>query len=442
MTEHMRKLLKAANRELEKAREFSEAGDVAQANERMDKHEELMTQYRQQEELAEKAAKNQRLIDQSRERNEIRGGTDLIITPEDFRSRGRVIARFRRHGREALNDAEWALFNRLTEREQAWWDYMGADPTDELGVQEARRKLMKAAAAEVRALSTTAGVGGETIPTGFYAMITAEMEAYGPMAEADMSLRIVTDGGEDLPMPTVTNVGKFRATGEGAVFTEVEPDTDDVTLGAHKYTGQQILSFELLQDTGVDLEGFIMMFAAEGLGRGLNEDFTIGDGAGKATGLLSVPAARQQNLAAPDSLTAEDITALIHKLDPAYRAMAVLQTNDATIRLMKLLKSGDDYLWRQWGGGVATFAERPPDTWDGYPLRTNQAVPQLSAAASSNIMTFHHRRCYTTRLAGSYRIRRSDERYAEKDQILFTHAQRADGKVLRASGIAVLRNET
>jgi len=450
----MRDLLKAANRELEKARKASEAGDTARATEHMDKHEELMGQFRQQETLAQREAETQRLLDQSRERQEIRAGTNaLITTPDEYNARQRVIRRFSRHGRSALNDAEWALMNRLTERDQAWWDYMGADPEDQLGVRQAKQRLIQVAEAEVRALSTSGGVGGETIPEGFQATIYAEMEAYGPMAEAGLSERIVTAGGEDIPMPTVTNVAKFDVVGEGQQIPDQEPGTDSVTLGAYKYGGKQTLSYELLQDTGVDLEGFIGRFAAEGLGRGLNEDFTIGrsgatghaTNANQATGLLAVPAAHRVRTENNDGrITAVDMEAMIHGLDPAYRSMAVILVNDDTVRVLKLLQTEGNYLWRPFGGGEATFANRPPDTWDGYPLRVNQAVPKVNPTAGSgntnvtDIGIFYHTRSYATRLAGPYRIKRGDEVLMEKDQVLFTHLQRADGKIIRANGISVL----
>ena len=102
----------------------------------------------------------------------------------------------------------------------------------------------------------TATAGGNTVPTTFYGRLVEHMvEVSGVLAAGPTLLE--TASGESIEVPTTTAFSTAALTAEAAAIAESDPAFAKRTLGAYKYGATIQVSRELIDDTAVDLLGFI-----------------------------------------------------------------------------------------------------------------------------------------------------------------------------------------
>src|SRR6185295_19548203 len=87
----------------------------------------------------------------------------------------------------------------------------------------------------------------------------------------------------------------------------------------YKYSSKMIkVSNELLEDTGVDLVGFIARQLGTRLGRILNTHFTTGDGSAKPSGIIT-GLSLGKLAGTTGALSFPEIIDLVHSVDASYR---------------------------------------------------------------------------------------------------------------------------
>lgn len=309
--------------------------------------------------------------------------------------------------------------------ERAFWQF----------VREGRSALTpeaKQALREVRAQSTAATEGGETVPEGFMAEVVRSMAEYGPMWDTNFVRQLPTASGNDLPFPTnndTANKGALIA--ENTQASEQDLTTGNIILGAFKYTSNIVrVSEELLQDSGIALEAFLADALGERLGRIANESLTVGTGSAQPNGIVT--ASTSGHTAASNSaITFDEIIDLMHSVDPAYRRhpSCAFMFNDATLKAVRKLKDSDGrYLWNP-----AIPREDVPATILGQPYLINQDVADIGASARS--MIFGRMDKYVVRRVRDFSLRRLVERYADFDQVGFVAFMRWDGDLLDTAAV-------
>lgn len=348
--------------------------------------------------------------------------------------------------REAANGASAAGQDapKDSEYREAFVAYMRDGMTD---IAPEHRQLLQAQfrnltpGAESRALGTTSGsVGGYTVPEGFWAKVTETMKYYG--GAVDGAEVISTTTGNPLPWATnddTSNVGYIL--GENtAASNEGDLSFGQKTLGAYTFvSGPGLVSLQLLQDSGIDIESIVARKMGERLGRIQNTRFTTGTGSSQPQGYV-YGASTGKTTASATAITYDEVIDLEHSVDAAYRASGRCAYKCHDLVVAYLRKVRDD----SGGAGVGRPLWQPsvqlgtPDTFNGYPLVVNNDMDSTVAATKKTLAFGDHQAHFVVRRVAGGQLMRLAERYAEYLQVGFIAYERADSLVQDASAVKLL----
>lgn len=284
-------------------------------------------------------------------------------------------------------------------------------------------------ATEKRVMSKASGAAGAYfVPTDFASSIIEAKREFGPMRQVSTVIR--TESGEDMDFPSVTAFGTAAWTAENAAFTASDDTVAENTLGAYKAGRLVKVSWELLQDSAFDLESWLRRSIAASISLLENTAFTVGDGSGKPTGVVT-SASAGVTAAGAAAITADELIDLYHSLAPQYRQGASWQLRDSTVKLVRKLKDGDSqYLWQPG------LQAGEPDTLLGKPVHVN---PDIAAAATGQVSAlFGDFSYYVIRDVAGVQLVRLDELYAENGQVGFIGYTRTDGELTLSAAVKKL----
>ncbi len=279
-------------------------------------------------------------------------------------------------------------------------------------------------------LSTnTDTAGGYLVPTDFATRLIEEMRLFGNMRLVATIQQ--TDSGVPIEWPVADNLDQEgEIVAENTAVTDEDPTFGIKTINAWKYSSKGVaVPFELLQDSRIDIEAYIVRLLAQRLSRITNRHFTQGTGNQKPVGI--VPAASQGVIANAVSIGFDDLINLEHSVDPIYRMNAQFMFADQALKSIKMLKDNEGRpLW------IPGIAVSEPDTILGYPYTINQFIPAPNANAKS--VLFGQLSNYLIRDVMSVTLfRMTDSAYTRKGQVGFLAFSRHDGALLDASGQSV-----
>lgn len=274
----------------------------------------------------------------------------------------------RASGLERLTRAEASLTAGDDRRPDGQNENRGAvdTPADKLEYREAFFKLMEAGGdhyalsvearnalaghnAELRAqIAGTAAAGGVMVPDEMMLPLVKAMAAWGPMYDDAFATVIKTASGGSIPIPGVDNTqkraGKNTAEGQPLADTGTKDRIfTKLTLEDYLYDTEWLrISVQLMTGGMVNMENLFGEMLGEELGRTANEVLTVGTGVSEPLGIVT-GAGVGHTVAGAASFTADDILALYHSVDPAYRQSPKfgLMFNDNTLLQMHKLKDGD-----------------------------------------------------------------------------------------------------
>ena len=259
------------------------------------------------------------------------------------------------------------------EERKVWADYQKA----------AKRAITPAMAAG------TAGAGGTLVPETLVRRIYAKMAFAGPMADSALVTEFTTDTTGDFILPTVTNAEAQKAAivAEGADATRSTVATSSIKLNPRKYTFQVPVSYELLMGGNVDFEAWLSGQIGTAFGRAINEDFTVGDGNNKPTGIIrqgirAAGADADTFQTAAADLAETDILALFKLVDHSYMQLPDMRfmCHSATVYdLMGVRSSGERVF-------PLSADRRLPILPNGVPVVANNAVPTKAANAVFGVL--------------------------------------------------------
>jgi len=282
-------------------------------------------------------------------------------------------------------------------------------------------------AAELRDLTKgTASSGGATVPTGFYGQLWAHLIETAQLM--NYVTVITTDGGNPIVFPTTTANSSAALIAENTTITESDPAFTSRTLSSYKYAVAFQAPTELLDDTGVDLEGYLAMQAGA-VGNTLGAHLMTGTGTSQPSGLItgaSLGVTGGTGVAGVP--TADNLIDLYYSVIAPYRASskAAWVMKDSTVAAVRKLKdTTNQYIWTPGLSGA-------PDSILGKPLITDPYV--ASTAVSAKSVAFGDLSAYYVRVAGGMRFERSTDFAFGSDQITFRCILRADGVLLDQTG--------
>jgi HK97 family phage major capsid protein len=282
---------------------------------------------------------------------------------------------------------------------------------------------------DYRALAVgTLGAGGATVPDETMREIERALLAFGGMRTRARVVRTTT--GADLPWPTVNDTAnKGEIIGENLAVNEQDVVFSQLILQSYLYSSKMVrVSYQLMQDSSVNIPALLGELLGERIGRILNDHFTTGTGTGQPLGIVAAATVGFTAPTADSQVTAwkySSIVELEHSVDPAYRANAAWMMNDSSLKKTKQLV--DTQGRPLWAAGIAQAA---PDTLMGYPIVINQSMASMAANAKS--VLFGDLSKYIIRDVLNVQLVRLDERYAEYHQVAFLAYSRHDGDLLNA----------
>jgi HK97 family phage major capsid protein len=284
----------------------------------------------------------------------------------------------------------------------------------------------------------TTGAGGNTVPTSFYDRLMAHLIEVSAVLQAGATV-LRTDGGETIQVPKTTGHSTAVLTAEAASLSASDPAFGQASLGAYKYGVLIQVSRELVDDTGVDLEGYLAMQAGRALGNAFGADAITANGSSKPTGVLNNttlgatgPTGVSGGLGAT-SATANSggdfLIDLYYSVIAPYRASSAAgwMVRDSTMAVLRKIKdTTGQYMFQP------SLVAGTPDTLLGKPIYTDPFVPAIATGAKSII--FGDWSQFFIRMVGGVRFERSDDYAFANDLVTFRALLRADSILVDQTG--------
>jgi len=280
----------------------------------------------------------------------------------------------------------------------------------------------------------TSAQGGYTVPTTVATAVADALKAYGGMRAVAEVFR--TSEGGDINFPTSDGTAETgELIGENTTATGADPSFGVATLKTYKFSSKIVaVPFELLQDSSIDMEGFIQKRLVARLGRVTNTYFTTGTGTAQPNGIVTAASSGKVGTTG-QTLTVifDDLVDLVHAVDPAYRALGncKFMMNDSSLKIIRKIK--DSQGRPIFLPGYDGLAGMMPDTVLGYEVQINQDVAVMAANAKS--ILFGDFTFYKIRDVMAMQMFRFDDSvYIKLGQIGFLAWMRSGGNFVDVGG--------
>ena len=289
---------------------------------------------------------------------------------------------------------------------------------------------MRKAEAEYRTLiSTAATSGGNLVPTDFYDQLIAHLiEVSGILQTGPTVLN--TAGGENLQIPKTTAHSSAQLTAQAGSLPTSDPAFGLVTLGAFKYGILLQVARELLDDSGVDLVGYLAMQAGRALGNKFGSDLVTGTGTTMPNGLISTATASVTGATGVAGVPRyQDLVNLEYSVIAPYRQSksCYWMARDATVGGFRLiLDSSNRPIWEP------SMVLGSPDLLLGKPLVADPFMPAVATGGKS--VAFGDFSQFFVRIVGPVRFERSDDFLFGSDLVAFRALIRGDGTLVDQTG--------
>ncbi len=275
------------------------------------------------------------------------------------------------------------------------------------------------------------------VPTDFYDMLIAHLiEVSGIMQCGPTVLN--TGGGETLQIPKTTahsspaNSPVLSAAQAGSLVTS-DPAFSMVQLNAYKYGILLQVARELIDDTAVDLLGYLAMQAGRALGNNFGNDLVNGRASGP-TGLLagvvtSSPGVTGATTGVSGAPSYANLVDLEYSVIAPYRQSRSCYWLAADKTIGGFRKITDTVGRPIWEPSAVLGS---PDLLLGKPLVADPFMPATATSAFS--IAFGDFSQYFVRLVGGVRFERSDDFAFGSDLVSFRAILRGDGTLVDLTG--------
>jgi len=370
------------------------------------------------------------------------------------------------HEAKHLLDTAGAEKRDLTAEEQEKYDRISADLDtrgaiiEQLKADEERAARLDAAAAELRTDEAPAGDDtdaetiramargevrsfnfekrdvltsstGSPVPTSFYDAVILKARLVGPML--DVPTQLNTTSGETIQVPSLSSYSSSATvTAQGANFSESDPAFNSfVNLGAFKYGFLIQVSREMIEDSGVDLLGFLADQVGNGLGYNVQNALTNGTGTVQPQGIVTAAGSGiTGGTGVSGAFTADNLIDLFYALDGAARLLpgvGWMMGANALSAVRKLKDTAGNYIFSPAADG------NQRDLLLSRPVFENPHVPAPATSAKSVLVG--HMPSFFVRSVGGIRLDRSDDFAFNADLVTFRASMRVDGALPQSSHI-------
>jgi HK97 family phage major capsid protein len=292
-----------------------------------------------------------------------------------------------------------------------------------------RRSLSVHGAEQRVQTKLSAGAGLNTVNTSFYDRLVEHMiEVSGIMMAGPTVLR--TNSGESLQVPKTTAHGTAALIAENASITASDSTFGQATLGAYKYARLVQVSNELVNDTAVDLLGYLARDCGRSVGNAFGAHAITGTGSSQPAGVATGASTGVTGAASVvGAFNADNLIDLFYSVISPYRSSPSCGwlMRDATVAAVRKLKdTTNQYLWQP------SMQIGAPETLLGKPLYTDPNVAAVALSAKS--VLFGDMSAYFVRMVNDIRFERSDDFAFSTDLVTFRCILRADGVLVDQTG--------
>jgi HK97 family phage major capsid protein len=250
------------------------------------------------------------------------------------------------------------------------------------------------------------------VPQSFYDIIQESLVTVGPMLDGSIVTLLNTASGEDIKVPVEATRPEATAIAEGTSISELDPTFSSITLKSQKVAVLTKISRELMQDSGIDIMGYLGRTLGTSVGIRVNNLLTVGTGTTVPNGIVTAAGSGVVGgTAVSGAFTADNLIDLAHSVDGAYvrlgGAFMMRRTSIGAVR--KLKDTAGNYLFAP----AATVGS--PDTLLGFPIVENPDVAAIATGAKSVLFGYHG--SYHVRQVGGIEVARSDDAYFASDEI-------------------------
>jgi HK97 family phage major capsid protein len=323
-------------------------------------------------------------------------------------------------------------------------DSTGRDPNAELrAFFKGERKSIELAhnpalgPINLRVLSSVTSAASASVPTDFYDRLIAHLIEVSGIMQAGPTV-LNTAGGELLQIPRTTSHSTAALTAQASSLPTSDPVVALATLSAYKYGILLQVARELVDDTGVDLVGYLAMQAGRAVGNAFGVDLIAGNGTAKPSGLIfatsASPGVTQVTTGQAGIPTYANLVDLEYSVIAPYRQSRSCYwiARDASIGALRKIVDGQQRpIWEP------SAVLGSPDLLLGKPLVADPNMP--AAATSAFTMGFGDFAQFFVRLVGGVRFERSDDFAFGSDLITFRCLLRGDGTLIDTNGIKLFK---
>jgi HK97 family phage major capsid protein len=273
--------------------------------------------------------------------------------------------------------------------------------------------------------------GGYLVPTQLANRVIETAQTWNGVERAGATV-VTTENGVEIQFPTASAVDEGEIIGENDEVTEDDEEFGLVAIRAYIFSSKMIrVPRSLLQDAGIDLDGYLSGRLGRRIGRRQGRAFTTGSGSSQPEG-ITVGATVGETAASATAVTYGELVDLKYSVDEAYRMNGRWMFHDTTLAAILKLVDGDSRPLINWDPRVGE-----PDTILGDPFTTNNHMPTMATGNKS--VTYGDHSGYMIRRVRGVEILRLEERYAERHQIALLGFQRADGALLDTGAVKTLQ---
>lgn len=282
----------------------------------------------------------------------------------------------------------------------------------------------------------TATAGGYTVPNELMNEIVKTMKDWGPMLDPAVARVITTASGNPMTVPTIDDTsGTAGLHTEGGSVTDdggADPVFGQKSLSAYVYDTEWVrVSLELLQDSMLNMEGFVGELLGERLARKANAILTTGTGSSQPGGVAAL-ASTGKTAASATAVTADELIDLQHSVNAAYRRSPKCRWMfaDSSLKAIRKLKDGNgQYIFQS-----ANIALGTPAQLLDFPYSINDDMPAMTTGLDA--FAFGDFSRFWVRLVGAPIVGVARERFFPDIGLL--GLIRLDGELVDTGAIKVL----
>jgi HK97 family phage major capsid protein len=275
------------------------------------------------------------------------------------------------------------------------------------------------------------GAGSELVPTTFAQSLITPLRQMSGLLQAGAQ-PLSTSTGEEILWPRVKGYGEAEKNIKpGATIGGTDMSFDQVSSKTSKY-GQIVMTpREIIEDSAIDIEGFVGQAIGQNVGLGIDSDALAallpGDGKDNAITLKVTGGAITP--------TFDEIIDLESSVIAPYRVGAAFLVSPGAVKALRKIKDTTGrYLWQ------SSLQAGWPAVLDGYPVIEDPFLPNPGAGQATILFGSFNR--VIMRVVNSLALERSDQFAFDKDSIAWRGILRAGVILTDSNALAAFVGKT